>query len=167
MKNLYLIDATLCGANTPIAEPEPDIPGALLPDDFPKSGLTSDQLVELEEWYLTHTRTAILRIFKLLHTTRAGGPPTPTSVLHCVAVLAKLLGLNNDMTWTQLAEGLNSSPSAITHLKKAMAARMATFAAAPTPAELFHTATILSRTARRNRLMAAILASTDSHTKKA
>lgn len=162
MKNLLLIDSQLCGSNIPEPEPAYDAPGALLPDDFPKSGLTSDQLVELEEWYLTHTRTAILRIFKLLHTTREGGTPTPKSVLHCVAVLAKLIGLNSEMTWTQLAEALNTSPSAITHLKKAMAARMATFAAAPTPAELYHTATILSRTARRNRLMASILATTDS-----
>lgn len=157
MKKLCLIDAALCGRNTPAPTQEPDTPGALLPPDFPRTGLTPDQLVELEEWYLTHAHTAIQRVFSLIHTTRGGLQSTPNSILQAIAVLAKLLGLNTEMTWKELAHSLGTSPPSLCELKHAIAARLATFAAHPTPEELRHTARTLTRTARRARLLAAIL----------
>ena len=106
MKKLYLVDSTTCGLNTPNPADNPDAPGALLPPDFPRTGLSADQLVELEEWYLTHAQVAIQRVFSLIHTTRNGLQPTPNSILHAIAVLAKLLGLNTEMTWRKLAASL-------------------------------------------------------------
>lgn len=159
MKKLLLVDAALCGQNTPAPTTDtPDAPGALLPPDFPRHGLSADQLVELEEWYLTHAHTAIQRIFALLHTTRNGERPTPNSILHAIAVLAKLLGLNTEMSWRELATALGTSAPSLCQLKQSIAARLATFATYPTPAELHHASRILTRTARRARLLAAILA---------
>lgn len=155
---LHLTDprilAECCATPTPA---DPDTPGALLPPDFPREGLSPHQLVALEEWYLIKTRAACLRFFALLQTTREGGEPTPTSVVQAAAVVAKLLGLNPDTPWPALARALGTSPQALCHLRRAIAGKLAAFATATSPAELRLTARLLRRHARTAELTAAIL----------
>lgn len=142
------------------AEPDPtdDTPGAALPADFPREGLSAEKLVELEDWYLAKTRVALLRIFSLIHTTREGGAPTATSVLHCVAILAKILGYNEHSTWKELAEQLGTNQQALCLLRTAVAHKMASFMGSPTPAEYKKTARIFARQARKHAILASILA---------
>jgi hypothetical protein len=142
------------------AEPDPadDTPGACLPADFPRAGLSADKLIELEEWYLSKTRVAILRLFSLIHTTRDGGNPTATSVLYCVAILAKLLAYHEHATWKELAEQLGTNQQALCLLRTAVAHKMASFMGSPTPAEYKKTARVLARQARKHSLLASILA---------
>ena len=139
------------------AELDTDIPGAALPADFPREGQSPDQLVAIEDWWLAKTRVATLRLFSLIHTTRDGGAPTATSVLHCVAVLAKLMGYNESQSWKELAESLGTSPQSLCLLKQAISHKMSAFMGSPTPGEYARTARVLARQARKHRLLAAIL----------
>lgn len=158
MNKLHLTDPRIleqcCAAPTAA---EPDAPGALLPPDFPREGLTPHQLIELEEWYLLKTRTACLRFFALLQTTREGGEPTPTSVVQAAACVAKILGLNPHTAWPELARRLGTSPQALCHLRRALSQKIAAFATASTPAELRLAARLLRRHARTAELTAALL----------
>ena len=153
---MHLVDPTLLNQ---WAEPEPhdDTPGACLPADFPREGLSTEQLLAAEDWWLAKTRTALLRLFSLLHTTREGSPPSAASVLYCVAALAKMLGYNEAMTWKELAESLGTNPQAFCLLRQALAKKMASFHSSPTPAEYRATASVLARQSRKHRLLAALL----------
>lgn len=157
MSRLHLTDPHILEQLCAAPAAEEDAPGALLPPDFPREGLSAHQLVELEEWYLIKTRTACLRFFAILQTTREGGEPTPTSVVQAAAVVAKLLGLNPHTPWPALARQLGTSPQALCHLRRAIAAKLAVFATASTMAELRLTARLLRRHARTAELTAAIL----------
>ena len=156
-KQLTLVDPALF-SNWAEPDPTEDTPGACLPADFPRSGLDADKLIELEEWYLAKTRVAMLRLFSLIHTTRDGGSPTATSVLYCVAILAKILGFNEHATWKELAEQLGTNQQALCLLRAAVAHKMASFMGSPTPTEYKQTARVLARQARKHRLLATLLA---------
>lgn len=154
---LQFIDPTLLDIWAE-AETDTDTPGATLPADFPREALTPHQLIAIEEWWLAKTRTAILRIFNLIHTTRDGGVPTATSVLHCVAILAKILGYNQAQSWKELAHNLGTSPQSLCLLKHALTRKMEVLLGSPTPSEYARTARVLARQARKHRLLSTILA---------
>lgn len=118
-KRICLVDPVVVASRTPDREPMPELPaGALLPADFPRAGYRAEQLIELEEWYLLTSQTAMQRLFFLLRTTRDGGEPTYKSALHCVAILVKLLGFNPGMSWAAIARQLGTSAPSFCLLRR-------------------------------------------------
>ncbi len=158
-RRIQLVDSCIIGDHTPdTSTPCVDNlpPGALLPPDFPRTGYTADQLCELEEWYLSHSQTALQRFFYLTRTTRDGGEPTARSVVLCVAILAKLFGFNPDMSWAAIARQLGTGASHLCKLRREVWRRLKAGMHSPSRFELSQTAIRLRRLARMYSLAAAL-----------
>ena len=119
---ITLVDQQLLDANE-----QPDTsctarePGSTLPFDFPRGEFTDDQLVLLEELCFQYTREFILRFFRVLATPLGrDGQQVASNVCNVAAqaiVLSKLLGLNEEMSWTELAHTFGCHRQTIMYAK--------------------------------------------------
>lgn len=119
---ITLVDQQLLDANE-----QPDTsctarePGSTLPFDFPRGEFTPDQLVLLEELCFQYTREFILRFFRVLATPLGrDGQQVASNVCNVAAqaiVLSKLLGLNEEMSWTELAHTFGCHRQTIMYAK--------------------------------------------------
>lgn len=157
--HVQLVDSCIIGNNTPAgAHCAPDSlpPGALLPPGFPREGYTEEQLLELEEWYLVASQTALQRFFFLTRTTRDGGEPTARSVMYCCAILAKIFGFNPGMSWAAIARQLGTGASHLCHLRREVWRRLRSGMQPATAFELQQNAVRLRTAARKMELAAAL-----------
>jgi hypothetical protein len=160
-RNITLVDSVLLEKNAAPAAPEPAVPGSTLPDDFPKAEFDSAQLVLLEELCFQYTREFILRFFRIISTpVNRYGTPVGNNVSNIACqtvVLAKLLGLNEDMSWHDIAEKFGMSKHTVLAAKDNvlhMLDRMAT--RATRSAEDWHALALLAgRQARAYAIKAA------------
>lgn len=118
---ITLVDLRLLDAN-PTREPQAERePGSLLPADFPRGEFTDDQLVLLEELCFQYTREFILRFFRVLATPLGRDGQRVTSNVCNVAVqaivLSKLLGLNEEMSWKELAATFGCTRQTVMYAK--------------------------------------------------
>ena len=118
---ITLVDQRLLDAN-PTKEPQGERePGSLLPADFPRGEFTDDQLVLLEELCFQYTREFILRFFRVLATPLGRDGQSVTSNVCNVAVqaivLSKLLGLNEEMSWKELAATFGCTRQTVMYAK--------------------------------------------------
>lgn len=118
---ITLVDQRLLDAN-PTREPQAERePGSLLPADFPRGEFTDDQLVLLEELCFQYTREFILRFFRVLATPLGRDGQSVTSNVCNVAVqaivLSKLLGLNEEMSWKELAATFGCTRQTVMYAK--------------------------------------------------
>lgn len=115
--NITLVDTALLEKTPAPPAPEPTAPGAMLPADFPCSDFTTEQLILLEELFFRYTREFILRFFRIIASpVSRNGNPVKSSVSNIACqtvVLAKLLGLNESMTWHDLASFFGISKHSI------------------------------------------------------
>ena len=119
---ITLVDQQLLEAN---AQPDTSCtarePGSMLPVDFPCGEFTPEQLVLLEELCFQYTREFILRFFRILSTPLGRDGQRVTSNVCNVAaqaiVLSKLLGLNEEMSWTELAKTFGCHRQTIMYAK--------------------------------------------------
>ena len=119
---ITLVDQQLLDANE-----QPDTsctarePGSTLPFDFPRGEFTDDQLVLLEELCFQYTREFILRFFRVLATPLGRDGQNVTSNVCNVAVqaivLSKLLGLNEEMSWKELAATFGCTRQTVMYAK--------------------------------------------------
>ena len=126
---ITLVDQQLLDANA-----QPDTcctarePGSTLPFDFPRSEFSDDQLVLLEELCFQYTREFVLRFFRVLATPLGRvGQNVSSNVCNVAAqaiVLSKLLGLNEEMSWTELAKTFGCHRQTIMYAKAQAIARL-------------------------------------------
>lgn len=126
---ITLVDQQLLDAN---AQPDTSCtarePGSTLPFDFPRGEFTDDQLVLLEELCFQYTREFVLRFFRVLATPLGRvGQNVSSNVCNVAAqaiVLSKLLGLNEGMSWSELAKTFGCHRQTIMYAKAQAIARL-------------------------------------------
>lgn len=105
-----------------LATPEQpdDDPGSRLPADFPRSEFSDEQLVALEEYYLTKQQVLLERFYSILRVHPKTLECTYNTVLKNCAILAKLLGLTEGMSWQDIAKNLGTHPSTVSQHARAI-----------------------------------------------
>lgn len=127
-KKITLVDTALLEANAAPEAPTPAEPGATLPADFPREEFTTEQLILLEELAFQYTREFILRFFRILATPLGREGQKVTSNICNVAcqaiVLSKLLGLNAETSWRDIAQAFGISKTTVHAAKDTALARL-------------------------------------------
>lgn len=118
------------GSHQPANEHDP-APGSYLPADFPqelRDELTPDQLVMLEEYYLSKREATIHRFFRLLRIHPHSMDLTTRHVTINCAILAKLLRLHDlETAWKDIAAQLGISLTTLKDHRAAIRQILATW----------------------------------------
>lgn len=106
-RNITLVDSSLLEKNAAPEPVDPSAPGATLPADFPRDEFSEAQLILLEELCFQYTREFILRFFRIISSpVNRYGDPVKNNINNIACqtiVLAKLLGLNSELSWHDIA----------------------------------------------------------------